>query len=352
MTVSYLHKNNYLHLTQAKKLSIKMKVLLTGATGFLAYRTLEKLIEDPRVDSIVAAARTDRKWRRKSNPKVTYLFGDLTDRGYVKMIVQECNTIIHTAALSSPWGSYEAFKIANVIVQENLIEAAKQADIQRFIYVSTPSIYFELKDKHNIKESDSLPKHFINAYAQTKREAERLLETSGLEFISIRPRALIGRGDTIIMPRLIRAYDEGKLKVMGDGRNMVDLTPVSNVADSLILSLFAEKKAINQVYNLSNGAPANLWEKIESVLNHLDRKLTQKKVPFWLVRSLAKFLEFKSNITNKKEPVLTVYGVGTLTKSFSMDISKAKNLLGYEPKLSVDDAIEEFIEWYLQHEES
>jgi nucleoside-diphosphate-sugar epimerase len=62
-------------------------------------------------------------------------------------------------------------------------------------------------------------------------------------------------------------------------------------------------------------------------------------------------MELISRITNKKEPALTVYGVGTLTKSFTMDISKANELLGYNPSHSIDDAIEEFVQWYKIHEE-
>jgi nucleoside-diphosphate-sugar epimerase len=298
----------------------------------------------------VAAARTDRKWRRVSNPKVEYYFGDLTDKTYVQDIIKGCDAIIHTAALSSPWGRYEDFHEANVTVQKLLIEAATEQEIDRFVYVSTPSMYFELKDKLNIKESDPLPRKFINSYAETKREAEIALEQSGIPFVSIRPRALLGRGDTIIMPRLIRAFDEGKLKIMGDGENIVDLTPVGNVADALILGLFTGEKGLNQIYNISNGNPVKLWDKVDLVLNKLGKELPKKKVPFWLVRTVAKFMEFKSNITNKKEPALTVYGVGTLTKSFTMDISKAKEFLGYEPQLSVDDAIDEFVEWYKEHE--
>ena len=63
-------------------------------------------------------------------------------------------------------------------------------------------------------------------------------------------------------------------------------------------------------------------------------------------------MEWKSRITNKKEPTLTVYGVGTLAKSFSLDISKAKKLLGYKPQLSTDEAIDEFINWYRINENS
>jgi nucleoside-diphosphate-sugar epimerase len=62
-------------------------------------------------------------------------------------------------------------------------------------------------------------------------------------------------------------------------------------------------------------------------------------------------MEIKSKLTNGKEPALTVYGVGTLTHSFTMDITKARQLLGYEPLQTVDEAIDEFVEWYRTHEE-
>ncbi|TNE95913.1 MAG: NAD(P)-dependent oxidoreductase, partial [Bacteroidetes bacterium] len=236
-----------------------MKILLTGAMGFLGSRTLEKLIENESITAVKAASRTNRDWRKLEHPKVQYEYGDLTDPFFVHALVEGCDAIIHTAALSSPWGSYEAFLKANVEVQRQLIRSAKEHGVQRFVYVSTPSMYFELKNKLDIHESHALPKKFINAYAETKRQAEKELEESGIPYVSLRPRALIGRGDTIIMPRLIRAYDEGKLKIMGDGKNIVDLTAVSNVADALILGLFVEGKGVNQIYNISNGEPVALW---------------------------------------------------------------------------------------------
>ena len=62
---------------------------------------------------------------------------------------------------------------------------------------------------------------------------------------------------------------------------------------------------------------------------------------------LAKFLEWHGRwINNYKEPALTIYGIGTLTKSFAMNISKAKKLLGYEPKQTAIEALNEFVEWH------
>ena len=191
---------------------------------------------------------------------------------------------------------------------------------------------------------------FINAYAETKRLAEIELEKSTIPYIIFRPRALTGRGDTVIMPRLIRAFDEGKLKIIGTGKNIVDLTSVANVVDAIILGLNATSEATNEIYNISNDEPVYLWEKIDLVLKLLNKNLSPKKVPYQVVNTLAHFLEWKSILTNRKEPALTIYSAGTLAKSFTMDISKAKTLLGFKPKINTDEAIYEFINWYIENE--
>ena len=328
-----------------------MKILLTGATGFLGFRTLEKLIHLDYVDSIIATGRQIKNTHFIEHSKVHYVLGELGNETFVDELVQQVDHIIHVAALSSPWGKSDQFHNANVITQENLIKSALKYTIDRIIYISTPSIYFELKDKFNIKESDKLPNKFINEYALTKRKAEILLEKSKIPYVILRPRALTGRGDTVIMPRLIRAYDEGKLRVIGNGENVVDLTSVSNVVDAIILGL-KTSHGINNTYNISNGNPVKLWNAISSVLHKLGKIPPTKKIPFQLVKVVSILMETKSRMTNMEEPVLTKYGVGTLAKSFTMDISKAKKLLGYEPKITIEEAIDEFIDWYKANEKS
>lgn len=327
-----------------------MKILLTGATGFLGYRTLEKLILQDQVSSIVAIGRTIKKTHEISHSKVEYKLGDLCDKHFVHEAIGDCTHVIHAAALSSPWGKQNDFFNANVISQRNLLDAAKKNNVEKYVFVSTPSLYFELKDKLNIKESDDLPNKFINAYAATKYQAEMELEASNIPYVILRPRALTGRGDTVIMPRLIRAYDEGRLKIIGSGENIADLTSVSNVVDAIYLSLIADENAINETYNITNGEPVKLWETINNVLLKLDKTPPTKKVPYGLVKFIAQLMELKSRLTNMKEPTLTKYGVGTLSKSFTMDISKAKELLNYTPKQSTEEAIEEFVQWYKENE--
>ncbi len=322
-------------------------ILVTGATGFLGFRTVERLAQQPDVAKIIAAGRTKKPGAVVEHPKVEYRLGSLEDEAYVSSLFEGVDQVVNCAALSSPWGSYYEFYQANVQSQSNLIKEAKKNGINRFVFVSTPSLYFNFKDRYDIKESEPLPPP-VNQYARTKREAELMLQDSGLSYIAIRPRALIGRGDTVIMPRLIRAYEEGRLKIIGNGKNEVDLTAVSNVVDAIVLALGASEEACGEVYNITNGEPVKLWEAIDDTLARLGMKLGPKKVPLGVVKTVAKMMELKAKWSKGKEPVLTQYSVGTLAMNFTMDISKAKDKLGYEPKMNTKEAIDEFVQWYKQ----
>jgi nucleoside-diphosphate-sugar epimerase len=326
-----------------------MHILLTGATGFLGFRTLEHFAQSADITKITAIGRKIRPTHFVNHPKVTYVLGDLSDSHFVQNVFDQVDIVIHAAALSSPWGDFNQFHAANVLTMQHLIKNAKEHGIKRFVYISTPSLYFNGKDRLYIRENEPLPEKFINAYAATKRQAEILLEQSGLPFISLRPRALTGRGDTVIMPRLVRAYDEGRLKIIGSGKNIVDLTSVANVVDAIELSINAAETALRKHYNITNGEPVHLWEKIDLVLSGMGRKLTNKKIPHGFVKTIAQAMELKSKWTHQREPALTVYGVGTLATSFTMDISLAKEYLGYVPRVSTDEAIQEFVNWYMQN---
>lgn len=321
-----------------------MKILLTGATGGLGFRTLEKLVENPLVEKIIATGRTIKPNLFVDHPKVQYILGSLEDSNFVDELVQQVDCIIHTAALSSPWGTYVEFERANLLSTQHLISAAKKYNIKRFVFISTPSIYFNYKNRFNISEEDILPNKLVNAYAITKLLAEQALQKSTIPYVILRPRSLIGRGDMVIMPRMIRAHSEGKLKIIGDGKNIVDLTSLANVAHAIELSLFVGSPGINQIYNISNGEPVNLWSTINHLLGLLGYQPIKNNMPYWLAKSISGALEIKAKLTNHKEPVLTNYSVGILGKSFTMNIDKAKLLLGYRPIVSTEEAIVEFAE--------
>lgn len=323
------------------------QILVTGATGFLGSRTVERLSVMPGL-SIRATGRKLKTNNQVKADNVHYMLGDLNDSDFVSQLVDGVDYIVHAAALSSPWGSKDDFWQSNVNPTKLLLEAATREEVKRFVFISTPSMYFEMKSLFGLKESNSLPRP-INQYAASKREAERLIRAATVPYVILRPRALIGRGDTVILPRILRAHKEARLRQMGNGKNKVDVTPVVNVVDAIILGLEAQGKALNETYNISNGNPEALWPMLKTLLDNLSLPPLTKSIPIPLILTVARLMEWHARWFNgNQEPTLTVYGVGTMTMNFSMDISKAQNLLGYTPRQSVEEALDDFIEWHLK----
>lgn len=322
-----------------------MKLLITGATGFLGSRLVEFFVGLEDVKCIIATGRKFSYPNQVIHLKVKYLLGDLQDVNFVKrLFVEEVDVVINCASLSSPWGAFSTFYKANVVTQKHLIEESLRASVKRFVYISSPSIYFNFKDSIGIREDTILPKKMVNNYAKTKWEAECLLRQSNLPFVILRPRALIGRGDTVIMPRLIRAHLEKKLKIIGNGQNVVDLTSVINMTEAVRCAIYTSH--YNESYNISNGEPINLWKSINDILSAIGIPKVTNKMPYRVLLLVAQMMEIKARFVDGEEPVLTKYSVGVLAKSFTFDITKAKEKLKYHPQQSTSEAIEEFAKWY------
>jgi len=323
-----------------------MHLLLTGATGFLGFRTLEYLAAQPWVSHITATGRTLRPTHTLRHPAVTYRLGDLTDANFVQSLFPGVDAVIHAAALSSPWGPYADFFAANVLATRHVLSSAQEAGVMRFVHISTPSVYVTGRSRLNVRESDPLPKRFVNGYTATKYLGEQVVAASGLPWITFRPRALIGRGDTVIMPRILEASRAGRLRVMGRGDAVADLTAVDNVAYAIGLALNAPETALRRIYNLTNGTPVRLWDVLGRVLDALGTPLPSRRLPVPVAYAAAFLMEQAARFTPGKEPVLTRYGVGTLTHSFTLDITAARTHLGYDPQVSIEEALQAFVDDY------
>jgi nucleoside-diphosphate-sugar epimerase len=327
-----------------------MKILVTGATGFLGFRLIQRLHAEGH--EVLATGRNPVMAEKIRHLGLAFEGGSVENDDFITGISQGVEAVIHTAGLSSPWGKYADFYAANVKGTESVIAACKRNGIRRLVHVSTPSIYVEYRDREDIKESDPLPAQFANIYAKTKYMAEeRVLAAAqtGLETLMIRPRALIGAGDTVIIPRLLRAHQEGRLRIIGKGHNRVDLTAVANVVDALVLGLNAPTEALGEAYNITNGEPVLLWHFLEQAFVKLGLKLNTRHIPYHLAFSLAAAMEAAAQFDPAyKEPALTRYTVCMLSKNQTLNIDKARQKLGYQPRQSLAEATDEFISWWKQ----
>ncbi len=186
---------------------------------------------------VTALGRNVSKLDQLESEGIRVLQIDLKNKDAMADICKDQEIVFHCAAFPSPWGNFEAFYQANVIGTRNVIRGCEEHKVKRLVYVSTPSLYFGYSSRMNVKETDALPEPVSN-YAATKILAEQEVDEAfakGLPAITIRPRGIFGPGDTVISPRLIPRLRSGRLPIVGDGENVVDLTYIENVVDALLL---------------------------------------------------------------------------------------------------------------------
>lgn len=329
------------------------KVLVTGGTGFLGKALATRLLAMGYDVSIFG--RNEKIGAAMQSKGMHFFKGDLGNKQDVQLACEHQDYVIHSGALSSPWGAYQDFYTTNVLGTQNVIAGCMQAGVKRLVHVSTPSIYFDFVDRFDIKETDTLPKRFANHYATTKYLAEQEVDQAvrhGLEAITIRPRGLFGIEDTSIIPRLIRANEKGSVPLVNGGTNIIDVTYVENVVDALILCLNAPDSCVGRKYNITNGEPLPMRELLAKVFASLDMKMNTIRIPYKLLYHLAHGMEKLSVLQGGKEPIFTRYTVGVLSKSQTLDITAARKELGYTPRVRIDEGIAQFAEWWKKGGES
>jgi nucleoside-diphosphate-sugar epimerase len=324
-----------------------MKALITGATGFLG-GALTRRLHGMGWD-VTALGRNAAKLDQLESEGIRAVQLDLKDKNAMATACRDNEIVFHCAALPSPWGNFEAFYQANVIGTRNVIRGCEEHKVKRLVYVSTPSLYFGYSSRVNVKETDPLPEPVSN-YAATKILAEQELDEAfarGLATIAIRPRALFGPGDTVIFPRLIPRLQSGRLPILGDGENVVDLTYIENVVDALLLCAESPANTLGKKYNISNDEPVKIWKLVERICTELNLQPPKRKISYSTANAAATVLEFiYTLIPTHPEPPLTRISVSMMANSTTLDISAAKNELGYQPKVSIDEGVDLFMKWW------
>jgi nucleoside-diphosphate-sugar epimerase len=321
-------------------------IVISGVTSSLGIR-LSLMLAEKGIPVLGFARRIDHVKELLAHPLIQLQAADLNNEALMRSICSDADGVVHLAALSAPWGKYADFFHVNVEGTKSIIRAASHSKIKRFVHVSTPSIYFDYKDRLNIAEGDELPSSSVNAYAATKKMAEEAVDlafSKGLPSITIRPRAIFGPHDKTLFPRVLKACQEGGIPSFRKKSPIVDITYVDNVAHALWLAINAPSFCLGQKYNITNGEPAFLGSILELLFAELSILLKTRHIPYLLAYSLAWLSEFKSRLT-EKEPLLTRYSVGVMAYSQTLSIEKARDELNYQPIISLNEGIKRYANW-------
>ena len=322
-----------------------MRVLVTGATGFLGSYLIDELLEAGY--EVKALGRNQKRLAAlKRSRDLDVAAVDLLDKEALFQAGQDCQAVIHAAALSTVWGPWKDFYEANVLASQHVLELCQQVGMERLVYVSSPSIYAGPFDQIDLKEDQAPKENRLNHYIRSKIMAEDLIRASSVPSVIIRPRGLFGIGDTSIIPRLLASNDKIGLPLVNGGNHLVDMTCVENVALALRLALESDQ-ALGGTYNITNDEPYVFKDLLSLFFDQAGLEPHYRRLPAWLVIGLASILEGVYQCFHLKgEPAITRYTAYLLSYSQTLNIDAAKRDLAYQPKLTIEEGVKKYVRGY------
>ena len=297
-----------------------MRVAVTGASGFIGghvARTLTAMGHE-----VLSYGRRDAN--ELHDPPPNYASWDVT-AGPIATV--DVDAVIHSAAHVGDWGRYSTFYAANVDGTRVALESFPRA--ARFVHISSSSVYSDAVHKLGVREDAPIGDCRFSSYGRTKALAERIVLERRPDAIVLRPHIVYGPGDTTLLPRVLAARRFGRLPIPGNGRNRLSVTHIENLVLAIASALTSESIG---VFNVADAENTTVDELLRTILARVGVPATIVHVPRAVAWQIASLLErVWPNREGRSGPPLTRYAVMHLSDDHTLDITRARTLLGYDP---------------------
>lgn len=302
-----------------------MHVLVTGGTGFLGRRLVEKLIAGD--DVTVFAKKDDEELRQKG---VKVVAGNMLNRGELAAAFTNADIVYHLAANLDE--SDPKMYDENVNGTKNVIELSKNFHIKKIIFMGSCGALGDIKVAR-----EDLPYNPRTKYEKSKAESEKLVIASGIPYTIIRAPVIIGPNE--IWRKIFEAA-KNHYPIIGSGKNHFHLAYIDDVVDVLIFAKNKEE-AKNQVFHVATRDAPTYEDVYRMICAALGAEMTTKHVSVWLIKFLSLLHTFSRKLRGRR-PSLTMMGssIDRLIRDRVISIEKAKSL-GFYPKYDTAAAINE-----------
>lgn len=319
------------------------KHLVTGVTGFTGFNLAKRLVKEG--EEVIGLDVKKGYGDELENLGVNVIIGSVCDKELVDELMKDVDYVHHVAAafreINLP---KQVYWDTNVESNRWLIEAAQRHGIKRYILTSTCGVHGHITNPPADEKASIEPRDY---YQLTKYEGEKLAielcTKYEIPFVVVRPAGIYGPGDTRMLP-LFKLINSGKFFMLGSGESHYHLVYIDNLVDAYLLCTEKEE-AHGQTYLIADDECYTLNELATIIADTLEAPIPRWHLPvwpFWAAGYLCEVICTPFGI----EPPIFRRRVDFFVSERSFDISKAKEEIGYRPKIDVKTGIKRTADWY------
>ncbi|MFH1292190.1 MAG: NAD-dependent epimerase/dehydratase family protein [bacterium] len=314
--------------------------LVTGGSGFLGQHLTERCLLDGhsvRILDIVPPSRF--------SDHVEYLNNDVRDLDAVRHACSGVDVVIHNAALVPLSKSGDLFWEVNVRGTQNLLQAAREAGVKKFIFISSSSVFGIPKKPEAITEQS--PMAAFEKYGKSKVAAEALCQQAKrfMDISIIRPRTILGPGRMGLMSLIFDwVATNHNVYILGRGENIYQLVSVEDIVDAIARA--ASMPCKGEDFNIGTDKFETLRQDLETFIRGVGGKSRVVSVPGWLARLTLPALSLL-----RLSPFVS-YQYHIADHSVFFSVEKARRILGFEPKHSNSEMLINAFNWYIRNKDN
>ena len=324
----------------------KGRVAITGATGFLGSHLTERLLRDGYEVSILA--RDKDKARMFEGRAHHIVIADITDRSAMAELVAGADMVIHTVSnFRTASGPPESYHQINVEGTQAVVDAAMAAGVKRFVHCATIGVHGNVK---HTPADENAPYAPGDLYQETKLEAQQYVESvigkSAMEVVIVRPCSMYGPGD-MRMLKMFRMLVKKTFLMVGPCRENFHAVYIDDIVDGFVLAM--ETPGIDgETFLIGGERYLPLKDYIKVVADAVGAPMPWLRLPYWPFYALAVMIE-SICVPLKIEPPLHRRRVRFYKNNRAFNIQKARDRLGYAPKVSLEEGMKRTVAWYREN---
>jgi nucleoside-diphosphate-sugar epimerase len=319
-----------------------MKILVTGATGFIGQHLVNALLAKGHAVKCLVRKTSNTESLRSLGVELSY--GDLLDRSSLEKAMSGVSVIYHLAA------EVYALKISeynkkNIIGTKNLAEVSLRAGISKFVYLSSIGAVGQNTSRH-ILLNEKTPCNPTTPYGKSKLAAEKILLDAfskySLPVVIIRAPIIYGPGQPSVLSRFFTMIYNKTFKMVGDGNNLKSFCYIDNLVDGMML---AEKsvRSTGKIYFISDNKVYTPNEFAEAIASEEGVVLKKIHLPYIIASISGGLLVLLEKLFRIYS--VAIYSVKTMAIDYACDIKKAQQELGYNPQIDLQEGIRRTVQW-------